>query len=870
MSTNISSSSSFDKKSGLKKVPDEKIVKSSKHSLSDIKEEEINLKGKEDIISKDMSITSPPNLIKIDEETNESIVSGYIIPQLSEKNFTSLKDNSNVMISYLNDKIRYLEAENKSLVQEITKNHSFTEKEKINYYLRLRKELIEENEKLASDKKVTEMSHKSQIEKMGLEIKELKQLLKKAQMSPENRNIQILSFDKPFETKSNLNTSQQTNQSNAPVNVNETQIQHKDTFATNSKFFKNLDKEIKIKDDPAQLEKLLEEIKSKQVGPRNSVYKLDKKDHNNPFIPVIDDLEERVKLLTNTIKEKEADIMELNEVISTNEQIAQRAQLQLQTEITKWKEKYLLILATRKTISQEFSELSAKTTDNIKKSMSKSTYDMESKILHLEKMNKKLNDDMKAMVKADHDIDHQKVSEINNLKRDLKNLMENYDDLYHNYEDSLIILTKQIDSMKQLYLSRENEFIDVTNYYINSLNDYSKPVMDITNNPSNLKLLEESLIAQNKQTEEMRRAAEKHIKENSMIKSENFESKAIMRQKINDAMEYYDKTLGNISDNHRTIEEKLSKITVFMEQFDQKIMFFNSLLEEKKALTDKVNELETKIRRISNDDQQKEVLSLREGNIKLSKELEAKVHLLKEMEEIQESLFNNHSEGKTKIHMSMSTKNEGGNRKSIVKVNREVTMDTITKMKSEIAVLSCKILELSRSKEEIENFYQQEIKKLLGALEERNEHIDELKSLITKNENEHFSKKETIFNLWMIEFKEFKENLISIADVKNLIEKFKVDGNELKVQRDKLVSEEIYLLRQEIKTKDKSIADLKINYKKENTSLNELLEVYKKGIESRLQTMDNLISMKSNEVNALKNEKKRLETIESRKKEVNF
>ncbi|MFO0515301.1 MAG: hypothetical protein ACK5YA_00450, partial [bacterium] len=726
-----------------------------------------------------------------------------------------------------------------------------------------------ENEKLVSEKKVREMSHKSTIEKLSLEIKELQDKLRNAKMSPEEKNLQILSFetkdsDKGFSDKKN------------------------ESFVATSKFFKNIDKQLKEEEPKGDLAKLLKEQREKQVGPKNSIYNLNKKDHNNPFIPVIDDLEERVKLLEQTIREKDADISELNEVISTNEQIASRAQAALQMEINKWKEKYLLILATRKTISQEFSELNAKTTENIKKSMSKKTYDMESKILHLEKMNQRLSDEMKAMTTADHDIDHQKVTQIQNLKRDLKNLMENYDDLYHNYEESLKILTKQIDSIKQLYLTRENEFINITNYYIDTINDFSKPVTDVVANPSNLKLLEESLIQQNRQTEEMRKAAEKHIKENSMIKSENFESKAIMRQKINDAMRFYDETIANISDNHKSIEEKLSKITAFMEVFDQKFVLFNSLIEDKKNLTDKVNELEVKIRQLSNDDTYKEVMSLRESNFKLSKELESKVQLLKEMEEIQEAMFNYQTENHLKSKQTTSPHQprmssfvntdfvnklgrqpESPNKKNVHKA-KEVSFDTVLKMKAEIAILNSRIIELGRSKEEIENFYQEEIKKLMINVEEKNEIVDELKSVITKNENEHSSKKETIFNLWMIEFKEFKENLISISDIKNTIEKFRIEGNELKVQRDKLVSEEIYLLRQEIKTKDKSIQDLKSNYKAENKNLNDMLEVYKKGIDGRLATLDNLITIKTNECNALKNERKRLQILEQRKKEVNI
>lgn len=852
-----------------------------------MKTKDINSKKKKssiEIENKQKRDNDSKSLNKIDEN-DESMISGLNIPKFKEEDLVGKSPNAS-MVKYLNDKIRFLETENKQLWDEVTKNHSFTEKEKINYYLRLRKELVEENEKLVSEKSMMEMNYKTQIEKMAMEIKDLRDQIKIFKTTDEEKYLNMLSFDKTFnQTVISNKDNEIKNEENKLEESKIEKPKEELPLGHNSKFFRNLDKELRQEEEKGQLTKLLKEQKERQVGPKNSIYNLNKKDHNNPFIPVIDDLEERVKLLEKTIREKDADIMELNEVISTNEQIAARAQASLQMEINKWKEKYLLILATRKTISQEFSELNTKTIENIKQSMSKTTYDMESKILHLEKMNIKLNDDMKAMLAADHDIDHQKVTQINNLKKDLKNLMDNYDDLYHNYEDSLQILTKQIDSIKQLYLSREQEFINLTTYYIETINEFTKPVTDIISNPSNMKMLEESLIIQNKQTEEMRKTAEKYIKENSMIKSENFESKAIMRQKINDAMKFYDDTINNISDNHKSIEEKLSKIIEFMEVFDDKFVFFNSLIEEKKTLTDKINELEICLRRASNDDQYKELLSLREGNLKMSKELEAKVQLLKEMEEIQEAIFANQTDNnlksKSNKYNSISNNDNFAKRMSISiqgqldspkKKNynkaKEVSFDTVMKMKAEIAILSSKIVELARSKEEIEGFYQEEIRKLLANIEEKNETIDDLKSALTRNENEHFSKKETIFNLWMIEFKEFKENLISISDIKATIDKFRIEGGELKIQRDKLVSEEIYLLRQEIKTKDKSIIDLKSNYKKENTNLNEMLDQYKKGIDQRMNTLDQLIQMKNNEINAIKNEKKRLLNLEARKKEV--
>lgn len=884
MSTSSLKQKNKDRKKDSIKFNDKEEVKK---SIKDQDHQNDTSEYKDQIQKEDLSYVQDPNLDTNRNLESNSVISNssFKVPVIDPKDIANSKASPSVIIAYLTDKIRFLEAENRALTEEITNNSALVDKEKICYYLRLRRELIEENEKLMSEKKMREISFKGEMEKMRMEVKDLKERLKL------NSNLYPIPEEINIQMQNSIN-SQHSQTGSALQSI----TPHQEGFA-NTKFFKNCESLAKVEEDKASIQKLLKEQKDRQIGPKNSIYNLNKKDHNNPFIPVIDDLEERVKLLEKTIHEKEAEILELNEVINTNEQIACRAQSALRLEINKWKEKYLLILATRKTISQEFSELNIKTTENIKKSMAKQTYDMESKILHLEKLNYKLNEDMKAMTKADHDHDKQKLSEIINLKRDLKALLENYDDLYRNYEESLKILTKQIDSIKQLYLTRENEFINLTNYYIETINDFSKPITDLAST-ANVRQLEEALIAQNKQTEEIRKVAEKYIKENSMIKSENFESKAIMRQKINDAMKFYDDSIRNISDNHNTIESKLSKISEFMETFDQKFILFNSLLEDKKELTDKVNELEVKIRMMSNDDQTKEIINLKETNFKLSKELEAKVMLMKDMEDAQEAFFNMHTDNFIKIKGTSNPKSTnslqgisslGGqsiisNYASAVKSSlgspsnkldstrklrvKEISVDTLMKMKGEISTLSSEILILQKSKEEIEHFYQDEVKKLISNLEEKNEIIEELKSTLSKNANEHFAKKETIFNLWMIEFKEFKENLITISDIRSMIEKFKIEGGELKIQRDKLINEEVYLLRQEIKTKDKSISDLKANYRKENQNITEVLDQYKKHIDVRLASLDGMVQQRQNEITALKNEKIRLQSIESRKKEV--
>jgi hypothetical protein len=201
--------------------------------------------------------------------------------------------------------------------------------------------------------------------------------------------------------------------------------------------------------------------------------------------------------------------------------------------------------------------------------------------------------------------------------------------------------------------------------------------------------------------------------------------------------------------------------------------------------------------------------------------------------------------------------------------NQQVSEETIFKLKSEIGSLSNQITSLTKSKDSIEKFYQVELKNSLERINEKNEKIEELKTIIRRMENDFMGKKETIFNLWMLEFKEFKQNLITIDDIKNLIEKFKIEGEELTLHKDRVFSEELLVLRQEVKIKDDLFNDLKKTLLTERKNFEEVIENYKKTINGKIVIYDMLIKEKQMEVTSLKNEKLRLEGVENAKRNVN-
>ena len=68
-------------------------------------------------------------------------------------------------------------------------------------------------------------------------------------------------------------------------------------------------------------------------------------------------------------------------------------------------------------------------------------------------------------------------------------------------------------------------------------------------------------------------------------------------------------------------------------------------------------------------------------------------------------------------------------------------------------------------------------------------------------QNDYFSKKESIFHIWMLEFEEFKEKLLSINELKKIIATFDTNNQHLKEMQQTVLEEEVMYLRNDITQK---------------------------------------------------------------------
>lgn len=785
-------------------------------------------------------------------------------------------NNQISILGYLNEKIKYLEIENLELKKEIS--FKCSDNEKIEYYLRLRKELLEEIERLKNENIASQLSSNGQVERLRQEVDYLTKLTSKKEVemsSPKSNELECFSTQRTFRLIEGRDSSKfRDTGGNFGMKTSSKYFQPLNDEAMTSNFSEEMfpsqnfssDRNLSIK---LGNEKELAGLQSSTAPFTSSNFfeeqfasaasmKIEQPVvHNsspqnpstaNPYLPIISDLEDRIKLLENIVKEKDVEITKLSFTqAEENSRIIKQNEI-LQKDIESWKQKYVSVLNSKKSLSEEYSELANSFQQNIKKETEKTIFDLEKKIVQLEKLNCKLEQDSEQISKMSAESEHYKQRELDILKTNTKTVIDHYEQLYRVYEENMKNLTKQTDNLKQLYVARETEFINITNYYTETIDNYSKPITDLSN-PNAFQTLEERYVSQTKETEELRKKLDESIRENTKLRTDFIEAKPKMRQKISEALFQYDENIKQIVDNHNNLEGKLENILSFMKYFDEKFIFFSSLIEDNKKLEEKINILECQIRVVDIDSKNEEIYELKESNLRLARDCELKSMLLKEYED----------------QFSRATETIAPGQK---KRKDLLSSEIVLKLKTEISLLSAQILSLNRTKDSIEKFYQNEIKKNMENLYLKNEKIEDLRSVIRKMENDYTGKKETIFNLWMLEFKEFKNNLITIADIKSLIERFKVEGEELTVHRDRIFNEEFYMLREEIKVKDGLYNDAQKNYEKEKKNLDAMIEGYKKNIDGKLLIYEDLSNLKKFELSALKAEKESLKALQFNKKGV--
>ena len=499
--------------------------------------------------------------------------------------------------------------------------------------------MLEQIESLKSTNLSKDIHYNNEIDKLNGKflfypetVTKMSERLNERKFDEEN-NSPIKYFEKETKSLNDINRQSIETKSKLNKSAKLTTIDKKNK----TKYFQNLVEnnenlysfdEFKLSQN-LQTQELLFQQNENNINLRNN--EEEKTHYNSAYVSVISDLEEKINDYNNVLKSRDEEIINLKSEVVTLRSFSIDSKECLSKEVENWKQKYLSLLAFKKTISEEFSDFHRKSDANSRKENDKNTYSFQKKVLHLEKLCLKYESDLESLSLQHTNNDSQKQLENENLKFNVTKIIENYDQINKTYEDNIKSLTGQIDNFKQLYITREGEFIELTDYYCKAIEEYSKPLQTL-GKKERLFELEELYNRQSKELEELKRNLDNYIRENTKLRNEIIEGKPTIRAKISDAMRDYENTLKDINTNHGNIKTKLIYLEKFVTYFDEQFKFFNSVLEEKKKLEEYVLNLECEIKMMDINSKEENILLLKEQNIKLTKELEIKTNLVKEYE----------------------------------------------------------------------------------------------------------------------------------------------------------------------------------------------------------------------------------------------
>ena len=674
-------------------------------------------------------------------------------------------------IETLMEQVKQLEAENQNLYSSILKFGSKKNKQSLEYYVRLRKDLMLEQSKLVQKLSELELEKAKENEDIEKKMNFLKGKISELNEENKTLKLQIEESNKEHEKKNNIISKRKV--------------------------------ELKNEVDKNKIEKLENEV-------NNLINKLDEKE-----IMVqgqkeqIDNLQLKIENLNETMGAKISDI-------------------QLQ---------YNNLYSASKQNEENFTKLYEDKENNLKDNIQSNKYQLEKKLVQ----SKNLIDNIQAETSILNNIHlsemQKKETEINNLKNNLSNINRIYNAFVKLCGDNDEKIKNNIKQMKEIYMEREQQMMDSSKTYVNSMNNYGEAIKEAKNNKN---LIDSDLIENQVligKLNEKKKKLENEINELSNLKQEI----------IGENIEGIKSKIKTIEDNITGLNEKQNEFTTEI----KKVNDFNIYLKKNNNIMNSLQQSIEKHKKIKENLQNKMTkINIGDDNLE---NLKNKLKTLQ-----QENLAKDENIKKYEKMFEDVVKN--------VDMQEEIRTDVLKRLGRQISNYKAQIDKLLESKDNMESLYLNETKSLKETMEFLKQENEELKkeSQTLENESEANQKNNELCNQ---EYKTFKESLKLILDIGSKIPDFDKSVEEIKNTRTELLKDEMVKTKENIKLKNKEIKELKeyicdktnrtsiksqsntLN-KKKKVSENELGEIIK-NIKLKVKIYNALVDRKQKEVNGL-------------------
>ena len=671
--------------------------------------------------------------------------------------------------------VKQLEDENQNLYSQIIQMGSKKNKQSLEYYVRLRKDLMAEKSKLVTKLSTLESEKALENQKISEKMAFLKKKLD--ELNNENKQLksQIEQSKKEHEKKSNI--------------VSKRKVELKN------------------------------EINQEQIK----------------------ELENEASTLMNKLNEKESIQQSQKEKIEEIQMRLGNLQEIMGAKISDIQLQYNNVYSASKENEENFNKLYEDKTNNLKDNIQSNKYQLEKKLVQSKNLIdniQKEKDILNNLYLSDVQI---KETEINNLKNSLNNINNIYNSFAKLCGENNEKIKNNIKQMKEIYMDRENQMLEASKLYINSMNNYTGAIKEAGNNKN---LIDSDLIENQVLTNKLQEKKKKLENEISELSNEKQEVVGDNIDTIKSKISSINENINNLTQKQNDFGTRIKKVNdfnIFLNKNNNIITSLTNSIEKnkknKETLQNKMNKLNITDESIEN---------LRNKLKKLEQDNASKDESIKKYEKMFEDVIQNFGE------------QEG------------IRTDVLKRLGKQISNYKAQIDKLLESKDNMENFYQNEIKTLKETTEFLTKENEELKKASQELDNES-SNNQKMNELCTQEYTTFKETLKSILDIGNKIPDFDKSSEEIKNTRNNLLSDELLKTKENIKLKNKEIKELKgsiyentnrssiksvksqastLNKKKIQNSGNELNQLIK-NIKLKVTIYNSLVNKKKKEVDGL-------------------
>ena len=560
---------------------------------------------------------------------------------------------------------------------------------------------------------------------------------------------------------------------------------------------------------------------------------------NLPNNDKIEQLDYHINSLTAEITKNDYLIKDQKDTINELQELLYNQTKNLNEELTNIKNKYHNLLGSSKITEDYLDRDFNEKTEEFKKDMENNIYQLTKKLLYSNNdLQQKNIEKDNLRQKCENDLDN-KNNEIKELKNKIKNIQTNYELLYRLIIDQLNKYNENYSKFKLNFFNREKDFIDVSNYYKDMMNQYNKPLLD-QENPNNK--LENEYHENASKVINLQQENDALYLDIENLKQKQIAQSSEIRKEMSSNIINNDNKLSNLIKKQKELTQKIKKFKAFYNEISQRNQNMEQLNKENNNIIEDKKNMENKIMKYLN-------------NIGGENDLDVINFKLKKIE--QDSLYKDEAIKNYEEMFKQDT--------SEMEEQDEVRDDVIKRLKNQVEGLKGQINKLLQTKANMDNYYTNEINELRNKMLLL---VNENKELRNKNysiKNDMNLKQKKIIDSWLQNFKEFKECFNSINAVQNLITSFGNTNNNLLKIKDSQNEKDLKKLRDEANNKEKQIKEQIDIKNKEENKYRKFIKDMTESIQEKLKTYNELNNKKNKIILEIDGHMNELEKINENK-----